>query len=249
MHRRVRPFTRRFTHSVFSLYLDLDELSELSRRLPLFSHNRWNIVSFMDRDHGPRDGSPLRPWIRVQLDAAGIVEPCGGIGIFCFPRLFGYVFNPLSVWFCHRVDGGLLAIIHEVKNRRGQQHCYVLPVDRADCGGDVFTHECPKQFHVSPFLATAGTYRFRTKRPGDTVLIGVVHRSQDDTVMTAVQVGARETLSSRRLLATILRMPLLTLKVTLAIHWHAVLLWLRGAPVHGLAAKRAAARFRGAATS
>ena len=137
MHRRLGAVRHRFTYRVFSILLDLDRVATLGRRLKLFSYNRANIFSFQDRDHGARDGSPLRPWVERHLSAAGLGHLRGGrIRLLCFPRLWGYVFNPLSVFFCHRRDGALAAVLYEVNNTFGQRHSYLIPVTDAACASD-----------------------------------------------------------------------------------------------------------------
>ena len=150
MHHRRRPVDHRFAYRVFSLYLDLDELPLLGEHLRLLSVERPNLLSFHNRDHGARDGSPLRPWVAAQLAGAGIRLARPRIMLLCFPRLLGYVFNPLSVYFCHE-DERLAAIVYEVKNTFGGQHAYVVPV-RPEVPGPV-AHEVQKAFYVSPSSA------------------------------------------------------------------------------------------------
>ena len=128
MHHRVRPFRHRFTYRVFSLFADLDELDQIGKRLPGFSHNRWNILSLWDRDLGPRDGSAPRPWIAQQLAAAGLPSD-GPVRVLCFPRVLGYVFNPITLWFCYDSEERLIAVLYEVSNTFGQHHAYLLPVE------------------------------------------------------------------------------------------------------------------------
>jgi len=166
MHQRQDHHAYRFSYKVFNLLLDLDELPALTRRLRLFSHNRFNLFSIDDRDHGPRDGSPLRPWAEQYLRRHGIELEGGRIRLLCFPRLLGYVFNPLSVWYCEHQDGSLRAVICEVRNTFGEMHHYLLtapdkgPMDwRAE-------YRARKVFHVSPFIAPDMEYRFHLQEPG-----------------------------------------------------------------------------------
>jgi DUF1365 family protein len=144
--------------------------------------------------------------------------------------MFGHVFNPLSIWFCHRAAGGLLALIYEVKNRRGQQHCYVFPIPVRNADERLFLNECEKSFYVSPFIPISGRYRFRMAMPGSDFKIGIVEGDSDGTIMTAVQSGRRQRLSTATLLLATLRFPAMSLKIVATIHWHALMLWLRGAP-------------------
>ena len=158
MHRRLGAVRHRFTYRVFSVLLDLDRLETLGRRLKLFSYNRVNIFSFQDRDHGARDGSPLRPWVERHLSAAGLGHLRGGrIRLLCFPRLWGYVFNPLSVFFCEAPDGTLAAILYEVSNTFGERHCYLEPVNPSAAG--VIEQGCAKRFYVFESIAEEFTRR------------------------------------------------------------------------------------------
>ncbi|HET7174679.1 MAG TPA: DUF1365 domain-containing protein [Gammaproteobacteria bacterium] len=164
MHQRMRELGYRFVYKVFSLYLDLDELPALHRRLRLFSHNRFNLVSFHDRDHGPRDGAALRSWLEELLRARGIELEGGKVYLLCFPRVLGYGFNPMSLWYCHHADGSLRAIVCEVRNTFGGMHHYVL----ADGGSPMEwrgERRARKVFHVSPFMPAEAEYRFRFREP------------------------------------------------------------------------------------
>ncbi|MGQ9368654.1 DUF1365 domain-containing protein [Azospirillum sp. ST 5-10] len=226
VHHRLRPVRHRLRYRVFSLLLDLDELPELDRRLRLFAHNRFALTAFHDRDHG--DGRPARAWADAQLAAAGL--PAGGpVRVLCFPRLLGYVFNPLSVWFCHRPDGGLAAVLHEVSNTFGQRHTYAIPA-AADADGLV-RQSCAKGFYVSPFMDMETAYHFRIRPPGDTVAVAIRQTDAAGTVLHAALAGRRVELSDRALAAAWLRHPLMTAKVTAAIHWEALRLWRKGLAV------------------
>ena len=130
LHQRLRPVRHELSYRVFSLLLDLDEIPALAARLRLFSHNRFNLFSFHDRDHGARRPGPSRLHIEGQLARAGIALDGGAIRLLCFPRVLGYVFNPLSIYFCHHRDGELRAILYEVKNTFGEQHGYLIPVSQ-----------------------------------------------------------------------------------------------------------------------
>jgi DUF1365 family protein len=224
MHRRLRPRVHRFRYRVFSLLLDLDELPKLSR-LRLFAWNRPGLFSFHDRDHG--DGRPLRLWLDAVLAQAGIAAN-GPRRVLCYPRILGYVFNPLSVWFCHDRDGTLKAIIYEVHNTYGERHSYVMPCD----GDDVMRHACDKDFYVSPFLSQDCRYHFRTLPPRDRVAVAIHEHEDGAPILSASFAGKRRTLSDGALLAMLLRYPLMTLKVVVAIHYEAVRLMLKGIRRH-----------------
>ena len=153
MHRRLWPKMHQFRYRVFSLLVDLDELPSLDRELKFFSWNRFGLFSFHDRDHG--DGRPLGEWLDALLKEAGI-QADGARRALCYPRILGYVFNPLSVWFCHDRAGVLKAVIHEVHNTYEERHVYVLPAEGSD---RLVTQECRKNFYVSPFLSADCRYR------------------------------------------------------------------------------------------
>ena len=240
LHRRVRPFQHRFRYRVFSIYLDLDELPDVARRLKLFSHNRWNLFSFFDRDHGPLSRAtdakqPIREWVDQHLAAADINCRGGKITLLCFPRLFGFVFNPLSVFFCHDRSGDLKAILYEVNNTFIQRHSYLLPCDDgARRNAPVAINQtCAKRLYVSPFIGMASTYRFRIKVPDERLSILVRQEIQEQSTesrqMTAVQTGRRVPLTDANLMAAFFRYPLMTVKVVAAIHWEALRLWRKGA--------------------
>ncbi|MCG8442572.1 MAG: DUF1365 domain-containing protein [Caulobacterales bacterium] len=228
MHARLRPFHHRFVYRVFSLLLDIDEAPALARRLRLFSHNRWNLFSFHDRDHGPRDGGPLRPWIEEHLARAGVDIDGGPVRLLCFPRVLGYVFNPLSIWFCHRPGGELAAILYEVRNTFGDAHGYLIPVDTARSDG-VIVQSCDKGFHVSPFIEMTGAYDFRLRAPDERLSILIRHHVPEGDLLVARHAGSRAPLRDATLARLFFAYPLMTLKVIAAIHWEALRLWRKGA--------------------
>ncbi|WP_455373488.1 DUF1365 domain-containing protein [Limibacillus halophilus] len=229
MHRRLFPFGHHFVYRVFSLCLDLDELPELDRRLKLFGHNRRALFSFQDRDHGARDGGPLRPWIEEQLHRAGIDLEGGSIELLCFPRIFGYVFNPLTVWFCRHRDGSLKALLYEVSNTFGEHHCYLLPVEGSWREGQPLHQSCSKGFYVSPFLPIAGDYRFRVLPPAERLSLGIRLTQPEGDQLVAVQTGERAALTDGMLAKLFFSYPLMTAKIMAAIHWEALRLWRKGA--------------------
>lgn len=233
-HGRLKPFRHQFKYRVFSLYLDLDDIPKLSKRLRLFAHNRFNLLSFHDKDHGARDGSPLRPWVEAALAGQGIDIAGGPIRVLCFPRLFGYVFNPLTIYFCHRPEGALAALVYEVKNTFGQQHAYVLAADDAGPseGGGPVEQGCDKLFYVSPFIDMDCHYRFRIRPPGDRLSVLIRQSDRQGEILIASQTGLRVRLSDATLLRAVVTHPLMTHKVFGAIHWQALRLWLKGARFH-----------------
>jgi DUF1365 family protein len=226
MHRRVRPRAHRLRYRVFWTLLDLDEIESLPRRLRLFSHNRFNAVSFFDKDHGDGSGQPLRRQVETHLREAGIDIHGGLIKLLCMPRVLGYGFNPLSVYFCHRPDGTLAAILYEVHNTFKQRHSYLIPVDPA--AGAVIEQECRKLFYVSPFMDMDMDYAFRVGMPGDRISVAIRAADKDGLLLAAALSGNRQALTDATLLRLLSIYPLLTLKVIGAIHWHALRLVLKG---------------------
>ena len=228
MHKRLRPFRHRLDYRVFSLYLNLDELPPLSRRLRLFSHNRWNLFGFMDRDHGPQDGTALRPWLEDCLAKAGIDLEGGVVRLLCFPRLFGYVFNPLTIWFCYHRSGRLAAVLYEVRNTFGEKHGYLIPADPARPAGAPILQSCDKGFYVSPFIGMAATYHFRLAEPDERLAVLIRQWTPEGELLIASQTGRRQPLDDAMLVRAFFAYPLMTLKVIGAIHWQALKLWRKG---------------------
>lgn len=231
MHRRLTPRHHRFKYRVFALLLDLDELAELDRTSRLFKYNRFGLFGFHDRDHGPMKAGErpdLRGWLDSLLAEAGITAR-GPRQVLCYPRIFGYVFNPLSVWFCHDEVGALKAIVYEVHNTYEERHCYVLPA-----GDDtkLIRHGCPKNFYVSPFLSRDCRYQFRIRPPGDDIAVAIHEEEAGKPILNASFAGERRPLTDRLMLTMLLRYPLMTLKVIIAIHYEAVRLMLKGVRRH-----------------
>jgi uncharacterized protein len=225
MHRRIRPRAHRFRYAAFWLLIDLDELPKLSSTLRLFSHNRSNLFSLYDSDHGDGTSTPLRLQARRHLREAGLDIGGGHIQLLCMPRTFGHCFNPISVYFCHHADGTLAALIYQVHNTFGERHSYVIPVGPR--AGAVH-QRCRKQFHVSPFLDMALTYEFRIAIPDERISVGIRVGAEDGPMFNAALVGLRKDLTDLALMRICFRMPAITLKVIAAIHWEALRLWLKG---------------------
>lgn len=230
VHHRLLPRTHRLRFRVFWMLLDLDELDSLPNRLRCFSRNRFNLVSFHDADHGDGSGSPLLAQAQALLRRAGCRTDQVTIKLLCMPRILGYGFNPLSVYFCSRPDGSLEAIIYEVHNTFGERHSYVMPV-RGNATG-IIEQQCPKTFYVSPFLGMDMSYGFRVLPPADEVQVSIHGQENDRTVIAASLSGTRRELTDGALIAAFASHPLLTLKVIAGIHWHALRMILRGFRLH-----------------
>jgi DUF1365 family protein len=208
---------------VFYVLFDIDELPTLDRRLHLFSLERFNLFSLYSSDHGPDDGGSLRDWAETRLYEAGIDLGGGRIELLAFPRMLGYVFNPISVWYCYSAEGDLRAVMHEVRNTFGDKHTYVVPV--GDAG---LRHEFAKEMHVSPFMDMDSTYEFAVTLPGDRVSLGINQRDGDGPLLRASLRAARVELTDRNLSMLFLTHPLMTFKAIAAIHWEALRLWRKG---------------------
>ena len=228
-HTRAFPRRHRLSYGVWYLLLDLDELPALDRSLRGFTVDRPGPVSFHARDHGARDGSPLRPWIEGYLTEAGIDLEGGAIRLLSFPRVLGYVFNPITVWFCHHRDGDLRALLYEVSNTFGERHSYLVPVEGATAG-DLVRRRFDKELFVSPFIDMAARYDFTTRVPDERVTIAVREAVADGQVLTAVLDAGRAPLTGRTLARAFFGYPLVTAKVIGGIHWEAMKLWIKGAP-------------------
>jgi DUF1365 family protein len=231
MHARMKPVGHRFQYRVFTLLVDIDRLDEAERTSPLFSVGRFNLLSFKLKDHGRRDGSALRPAVEAMLAAAGHPEPPRRILLLCYPRVLGYVFNPLSVYFCYGDDEALTAIVYEVRNTFGELHPYVAPVRAGEAGPEGLRQRRPKVFHVSPFIDMAQTYHFRLLPPGEAVRVRILETDAAGPTLAATFVGRARRFSTGSILAECGRVPLMTLKVIAAIHFEALRLWWKGVPL------------------
>ena len=229
VHQRHRPKSHRLEYQVFSFYLDLDELDQLDRRLKLFGHNRPAIFSLLDRDHGKGDGGDLSAQVREHLRTAGITAADGPIRLLCYPRVMGYVFNPLSVFYCHDREERLKAVVYEVNNTHGERHSYVIPVSE---DSPPIRHSCDKVFFVSPFMPMDCRYRFHINRPSQKLHLFIHETHREQPILDAWFTGQRKALSDRALLLMALRIPFLTLKVLVGIHWEALKLWRKGLPFY-----------------
>ena len=229
MHARLKPMGHRFSYRVMSLLLDLDRLDAADRMSPLFAVNRAGLYSFHEADHGERDGSSLRAYVQRCAVSRGIDLTGGRVTLLCYPRLFGFTFNPLSVYFCHLADGTLTMMIYEVRNTFGDIHAYVLPVKPEQISRAGIRQEQDKLFYVSPFIGMTMRYRFRISPPGKDVKLRILETDRDGPLLAATFTGRRRALSSATLLRAFAALPLLTFKIVAAIHWQALRLWLKGA--------------------
>lgn len=252
-HRRHAPRVHALRYRIFSLFIDLDQIDRTkyaenteraarddgrcapsSTRLftRWFSHNRFNLYSFHDADHGDGSATPLRVQVERLLAYADVDLQGGAIRLLCMPRVLGYVFNPLSVYYCHDNAGRLAAVVYEVNNTFGQRHTYVFPVSpvsetRSHAG--VIEQQCQKRFHVSPFLDMDMRYRFRLIPPAETLSLSIRTSSPSQPMLDAAYHAKRTPLGDATWLRLFVTHPLLTLKVIVGIHWEALQVWRKGA--------------------
>jgi DUF1365 family protein len=229
MHARLKPMGHRFSYRVMSLLIDLDRLADADRQSALFCVNRAALYSFHEADHGKRDGSSLRAYAQRCAAERGIDLTGGRVLLLCYPRLLGYTFNPLSVYFCYRADGELGLLIYEVRNTFGDIHPYVLPVLSGEISDAGVRQQQDKLFYVSPFIEMAMRYHFRVLPPGERVQLRILATDRESPVLAATFDGSRRILNTKELLRAFVRLPLVTMKIMAAIHWEALRLWLKGA--------------------
>ena len=228
MHARLKPVGHRFSYRVMSLLIDLDRLGVADRQTPLFGVNRRALYSFHEADHGDRDGSSLRLYAQRCAAEHGIDLTGGRVLLLCYPRLFGYTFNPLSVYYCYRADGQPALLIYEVRNTFGDIHAYVLPVTLGDISPAGIRQTQDKRFYVSPFIEMTMRYHFRVMLPQDRVKLRILETNSEGPLLSATFNGQRRILTTRELLRSFFSFPLVTLTIIAAIHWEALRLWLKG---------------------
>ena len=226
VHQRIRPRRHRLKYKVFSLLIDLDELENLGKQYKLLSYNRHTFYSIRDEDHGY--GQNIKEWIKQELQHAGYSDSNHQIQMLCYPRILGYVFNPLTVFFCYRKNGTLGSIIYEVHNTFHERHCYVLAVN--DIPKSIIKQQCNKQFYVSPFIKDACNYNFRVQAPGGKVSVVIREEDEDGLLFAASFAGVKIPLTDKTLMQTILNYPLMTIKVILGIHYEAIKLIIKRIP-------------------
>ena len=230
VHKRLRPKVHALSYRVFALLLDVDGIDELARRLRLFSRNRWNALSFHDRDHGAGTGESVAAHARATLAAAGLAHAGVRVFLLCYPRVLGYGFNPISVYYGYDAADRLAAVVYEVNNTFGERRSYVIPIAAGE-DGQIHVHACGKQLYVSPFTQMDGRYGFRLGEPGDDIVLGVSLRDAEGPVLKTHFRGQARPLTDRTLARVSLSLPLQSFKVMGAIHFEALRLWIKGVPL------------------
>ena len=225
IHKRFKPKVHAFKYQVFSLFLDLSELETLDKKISFFSYNKFNLISFFEKDHGERDGSSLKDWVIRHLENYEINTNNIKIKLLCYPRIFGYVFNPLSVFYIYDENENITAVLYEVKNTFGEQHTYVFKIKEDQ---KLLQHHCSKKFHVSPFIEMNCSYFFRLLKPGEKISVVIDQYEDQDKILFASQDGRKIEFSSKELLKSYLKHPIMTFKIIIAIHYEAFKLWAKG---------------------
>ena len=224
IHKRFKPKVHFFKYKVFSLLIDLSELDVLDKKISFFSYNSFNLISFFDKDHGDRNGTSLVDWVKKNLKENKITYENIKIKLLCYPRIFGYVFNPLSVFFVYDNNDNLISILYEVKNTFGEQHTYIFKVEN----DNLLQHNCEKKFHVSPFIEMNCNYFFRILKPSEKISVIIDQYQSNEKILYASQDGKRTDFTSSELIKSYLKHPLMTFKIISAIHFEAFKLWAKG---------------------
>lgn len=232
MHHRLRPKRHRFAYRVSSFLFDLDELETLAERNRWFSLNRFNLFSFCFRDVGAGLDQHPREYLQSLLSGQGINTPLQRASLLCYPRILGYAFNPLAVYFCYDSNDAIFAIVYEVSNTFGERHSYLIPLAEPRTGSRPIHQHSDKQFYVSPFMSMEQRYHFRVNPPGRQITLAIRQFEDEQPMLTAMFQGEHRPFTDRQLLKTFFALPLMTLKVTAAIHWEALKLFIKGVRLH-----------------
>ena len=223
IHKRFKPKEHYFKYNVFSLLIDLNELEEINKYIKFFSYNKFNIISFYDKDHGDRDGSSIKLWVKKNLRNIGIMKEDISIKLLCYPRIFGYVFNPLSTYFIYNKHSELISIFYEVKNTFGEQHTYIFKAQDEK----TVKNKCKKKFYVSPFIEMDCEYHFKTLNPREQLSVVINQNDKDGKLLFASQDGISKDFNNKNLILSYLTHPLMTFKIIGAIHYEAFKLWAK----------------------
>ena len=227
-HRRIEPKRHEFRYKVFYALIDLDELELIGERLKLLTVNRPGLYGFYEKDHISRGSSSIRENISRYLETQGIKTPLGRIRLLTLPRILGYVFNPISIYFCDDLNGNPLTSVAEVGNTFGEWKPYLVPLT----DGGTFHNRVVKYFYVSPFSDLDLEFDFRFRLPGERLQIEIDdYRGETRELMSTLS-GKILPLTDGNLLLFSFKYPFLTLQVIFGIHWHALRLWIMGLRAH-----------------
>jgi DUF1365 family protein len=223
-HKRFKPVKHSLKYKTFSLLLDLDEVESLAKKISIFSLDKFNIFSFYNKDHGARDGGSLKSWILENIKKFKINNEITKIKLLCYPRIFGYVFNPLSIFYCYE-GNNLKVIFYEVKNVFNEQHTYIFKIKN----NKNIEQKCKKKFYVSPFMDMETYYNFKLINPEEKLSVFIKQTDKKETILTAKQTGDKKEFSFKQLMLNFFKYPLMTIKIMTSIHYEAFLLWKKGA--------------------
>lgn len=221
-HYRFYPKTHKFKYRVFSLFLNLENLEYLEKKTRLFSINKFNLFSFFYKDHTVKPYENPFLWAKNILVSKNLYKKNDRIYILCYPRILGYVFNPLTTYFCIAPNNKVKAIIYEVHNTFGDRHSYLTKYSNIN-------EKVDKIFHVSPFFKIEGEYEFHTKLKNNSLKVEINYCKEDNTkLLNASFYGKKSTLNDKKLLLCFFLYPLMTIKVIYSIHLQALFLWAKG---------------------
>jgi DUF1365 family protein len=223
-HRRLRPAVNAFAYPTYFLLLPMRSLR--ARPAAGLVRNRFGLLSFHDRDHGDGRDDALA-WLDELLQREGVPDAGGEVWLHTYPRVLGYVFKPVSFWYCHRADGRLAAIVAEVNNTFSERHCYLLDEPGLAWGREL---RARKVFHVSPFCSVQGVYRFRFMRTAERTVARIDHDDDDGALLETSVSGHLQPLTAASARAAFFGMPLMSLGVIARIHWQALRLWIKRVP-------------------
>ncbi|MEI8312938.1 MAG: DUF1365 domain-containing protein [Verrucomicrobiota bacterium] len=225
MHRRILPKNHEFAYRIFLFLLDLDELAELENKIPVFSFDGPNLYSLRSADYFQYQSGAIRENLMIFLRSEGFEKAPAGVRLLTLPRLLGYTFNPISIFFCYDESGLPMTSVVQVGNTFGELKPYLVPLE-----GGRFHVRVRKNFYVSPFSDLDLAFDFRIDIPGDRLRVLIDDYSGDDKTLLSALSGTRRELTLGSLLFLTLKYPLVTLKIIALIHWEALRLWLKGIP-------------------
>jgi DUF1365 family protein len=228
MHCRIRPVRHQFMHKIFMFYFNLDEMDALTQRLFLLSHNRANVYSFRDDDHFKRDGLGIKEKVLAFLKEKGLQLDGGTIMLLTNVRTFGYLFNPVSFYFCFDLQGNPVCVVPEIGNTFKEiKPFFIGPKDMRE---GQFVSQQKKYFYISPFVKLDMPMDFQLSVPDQTLNIKIDDFDEQGKFLYTVMSGKSKALTNSQLFWMTLKYPLVTLKVIVLIHWHALMLWFKKVP-------------------